>query len=186
MKKFISIWIAALLGAAFCLAQDARGRVPATVVSDVLAVMPCDDAATLAQNMQDLAVSAPATVELLAGRLGEQGSNALPEYALSALAAYVSDPAHARYRDAVREGFAKAIAAQAEPVNHQFLLAQLRLFATADDIGLFRRYVTDELAGSAALATISDLGGKNTILELVESAAAPKASLADVIADYDS
>ena len=184
MKKFISIWIAALLGAAFCLAQDARGRVPATVVSDVLAVMPCDDAATLAQNVQDLAVSAPATVELLVGRLGEQGSNALPEYALSALAAYVSDPAHARYRDAVREGFAKAIAAQAEPVNRQFLLAQLRLFATADDIGLFRRYVTDELAGPAALATIADLGGKNTILELVESAAAPKASLADVIADY--
>ena len=184
MKKFISIWIAALLGASFCLAQDARGRVPATVVSDVLAVMPCDDASTLAQNVQDLAVSAPATVELLAGRLGEQGSNALPEYALSALAAFVSDPAHARYRNAVREGFARGIAAQAEPVNRQFLLAQLRLFATADDIGLFRKYVTDELAGPAALATIADLGGKETILELVESAAAPKTVLADVIADH--
>ena len=183
MKKIVSLIALALVGATLCFGQDARGRVPSTVVSDVLAAMPCDDAATLAQNVQDLAVSAPATVELLAGRLGEQGTNALVEYALSSLAAFVSDPARAQYKDAVREGFAKGIAAQTDPVNRQFLLAQLRMFATAKDVDLFKQYVNDPLAGPAALATIADLGGKNTILELVESAAAPKAALADVIAD---
>ena len=183
MKKIISLIALALVGATLCFGQDARGRVPSTVVSDVLAAMPCDDAATLAQNVQDLAVSAPATVELLAGRLGEQGTNALVEYALSSLAAFVSDPARAQYKDAVREGFAKGIAAQTDPVNRQFLLAQLRMFATAKDVDLFKQYVNDPLSGPAALATIADLGGKNTILELVESAAAPKAALADVIAD---
>ena len=183
MKKIVSLIALALVGATLCFGQDARGRVPSTVVSDVLAAMPCDDAATLAQNVQDLAVSAPATVELLAGRLGEQGTNALVEYALSSLAAFVSDPARAQFKDAVREGFAKGIAAQTDPVNRQFLLAQLRMFATAKDVDLFKQYVNDPLAGPAALATIADLGGKNTILELVESAAAPKAALADVIAD---
>ena len=183
MKKIVSLIALALVGATLCFGQDARGRVPLTVVSDVLAAMPCDDAATLAQNVQDLAVSAPATVELLAGRLGEQGTNALVEYALSSLAAFVSDPARAQYKDAVREGFAKGIAAQTDPVNRQFLLAQLRMFATAKDVDLFKPYVNDPLSGPAALATIADLGGKNTILELVESAAAPKAALADVIAD---
>ena len=183
MKKIVSLIALALVGATLCFGQDARGRVPSTVVSDVLAAMPCDDAATLAQNVQDLAVSAPATVELLAARLGEQGTNALVEYALSSLAAFVSDPARAQYKDAVREGFAKGIAAQTDPVNRQFLLAQLRMFATAKDVDLFKQYVNDPLAGPAALATIADLGGKNTILELVESAAAPKAALADVIAD---
>ena len=183
MKKIVSLIALALVGATLCFGQDARGRVPSTVVSDVLAAMPCDDAATLAQNVQDLAVSAPATVELLAARLGEQGTNALVEYAISSLAAFVSDPAHAQYKDAVREGFAKGIAAQTDPVNRQFLLAQLRMFATAKDVNLFKQYVNDSLAGPAALATIADLGGKSTILELVESAAAPKAALADVIAD---
>ena len=183
MKKILSILVLALVGASLCFAQDARGRVPETVVGDVLAVMPCDNAAILAQNVRDLAVSAPATVELLAGRLGEQGGNALAEYALSSLAAYVSDPANAQYKNAVREGFAKGIAAQADPVNRQFLLAQLRMFATKDDIDLFKKYVSDDLAGPAALATIADLGGKKTILGLLESAAAPKAALADVIAD---
>ena len=183
MKKILSFLVLALVGASLSFAQDARGRVPETVVSDVLAVMPCDNAATLAQNVRDLAISAPATVELLAGRLGEQGGNALVEYAMSSLAAFISDPANAQYKNAVREGFAKGIAAQADPVNRQFLLAQLRLFATADDIDLFKKYVSDNLDGPAALATIADLGGKETILGLVESAAAPKAALADVIAD---
>ena len=183
MKKIVSLIALALLGATLCFGQDARGRVPSTVVSDVLAVMPCDDAAILAQNVQDLAVSAPATVELLAARLGEQGTNALVEYALSSLAAFASDPARAQYKDAVREGFAKGISAQTDPVNRQFLLAQLRLFATAKDIDLYKQYVNDPLAGPAALATIADLGGKNTILDLVGNAAAPKAALADVIAD---
>ena len=183
MKKIVSLIALALVGATLCFGQDARGRVPSTVVSDVLAAMPCEDAATLAQNVQDLAVSAPATVELLAARLGEQGTNALVEYALSSLASFVSDPAHAQYKDAVREGFAQGIAAQADPVNRQFLLAQLRLFATAKDVDLYKKYVNDPLAGPAALATIADLGGKNTILSLVEDAAAPKAALADIIAD---
>ena len=183
MKKFVSLIALALLGATLCFGQDARGRVPSTVVSDVLAVMPCEDAATLAQNVQDLAVSAPATVELLAARLGEQGTNALVEYALSSLAAFASDPARAQYKDAVREGFARGIAAQTDPVNRQFLLAQLRLFATAKDIDLYRKYVNDPLAGPAALATIADLGGEKTILELAENEAAPKAALADVMAD---
>ena len=175
--------VLALTGASLCFAQDARGRVPETVVSDVLAAMPCNDAATLAQNVRDLAVSAPATVELLAGRLGEQGGNALAEYALSSLAAFVSDPANAQYKNAVREGFAKGIAKQVDPVNLQFLLAQLRLFATADDVDLYKNYVSDGLIGPAAVATIADLGGKDAILELVNDAAASKAALADVIAD---
>ena len=180
MKKIVSLIVLALVSATFSFGQDARGRAPETVVSDVLAVMPCNDAATLAQNVQDLAASAPATVELLAARLGEQGTNALVEYALSSLATYISGSV--KYRDAVREGFAKGIAAQTDPVNRQFLLAQLRMFAGAKDIDLFRQYVNDPLAGPAAVATIADLGGKDTILELVRNEAAPKAALADVIA----
>lgn len=180
MKKIVSLIVLALVSATLSFGQDARGRAPETVVSDVLAVMPCNDAATLAQNVQDLAASAPATVELLAARLGEQGTNALVEYALSSLATYISGSV--KYRDAVREGFAKGIAAQTDPVNRQFLLAQLRMFAGAKDIDLFRQYVNDPLAGPAAVATIADLGGKDTILELVRNEAAPKAALADVIA----
>ena len=180
MKKIFSLIVLALVSATLSFGQDARGRAAETVVSDVLAVMPCNDAATLAQNVQDLAASAPATVELLAARLGEQGTNALVEYALSSLATYISGSV--KYRDAVREGFAKGIAAQTDPVNRQFLLAQLRMFAGAKDIDLFRQYVNDPLAGPAAVATIADLGGKDTILELVRNEAAPKAALADVIA----
>ena len=180
MKKIVSLIVLALVSATLSFGQDARGRAPETVVSDVLAVMPCNDAATLAQNVQDLAASAPATVELLAARLGEQGTNALVEYALSSLATYISGSV--KYRDTVREGFAKGIAAQTDPVNRQFLLAQLRMFAGAKDIDLFRQYVNDPLAGPAAVATIADLGGTDTILELVRNEAAPKAALADVIA----
>ena len=182
MKKIFSILALALVSATLAFGQDARGRLPETVVGDVLAAMPCNDAATLAQNVQDLVVSAPATIELLAARLGEQGTNALTEYALSSIAAYISNPANAKYKSAVREGFAKGIAAQADPVNRQFLLAQLRMFATKDDIGLYKQFVNDPLAGPAALATIADLGGRDTVLDLVLNDAAPKTALAGVVA----
>ena len=182
MKKIFSILALALVSATLVFGQDARGRVPETVVGDVLAAMPCADAATLAQNVQDLVASAPATVELLAARLGEQGTNALTEYALSSIAAYISDPANAKYKNAVREGFAKGIAAQADPVNRQFLLAQLRMFATKDDIGLYKQFVNDELAGPAALATIADIGGRDTIMDLALNDEASKTVLAGIIA----
>ena len=182
MKKLLSILALALVSATLAFGQDARGRVPETVVGDVLAAMPCDNVATLAQNVQDLVASAPATVELLAARLGEQGTNALVEYALSSISAYISDPAHAQYKDAVREGFAKGIAAQADPVNRQFLLSQLRMFATKDDVNLYKQFVGDELAGPAALATIADIGGRDTIMDLALNDAAPKTALAGIIA----
>ena len=182
MKKIFSILALALVSATLAFGQDARGRVPETVVGDVLAAMPCSDAATLAQNVQDLVASAPATVELLAARLGEQGTNALTEYALSSIAAYISDPANAKYKNAVREGFAKGIAAQADPVNRQFLLAQLRMFATKDDIGLYKQFVNDPLAGPAALATIADIGGRDTIMDLALNDEASKTVLAGIIA----
>ena len=185
MKKILSILALALVSASLAFGQDARGRVPETVVGDVLAAMPCENATTLAENVRDLAASAPATVELLAARLGEQGTNALVEYALSSIATFISDPAQGRYKDAVREGFAKGISAQSDPVNRQFLLAQLRLFATADDIDLFKQFVTDPLAGPAALATIADLGGRDTILDLALNDTAPKTALAGVIAAQD-
>lgn len=125
-----------------------------------------------------------ATVEELCKRLGEQGINAQGELALTALCTYASDPAHAAIRSDVREGLTKGIAAQADPVNRQFLLSQLRMVATPEDLPVFQNYVTDPIAGPLALRTLADLGGKDAILPLLEDESVPKADLANLVADF--
>ena len=110
MKKILSIVLALSVGFLSLHAQDARKRTVETIVSDVLAQMPASSADIFAQDMGDLAVSAPKSVELLAGMLQSpgKGANNLVEYALSGLVNYVSDPAHSGAKANVLAGLKNA------------------------------------------------------------------------------
>ena len=184
MKKIFSLIALALLCATVSFGQDARGRVPVTVVNDVLATLPAPDAARMAADMADLAKSAPQTVELLCERLqpAAQAQNNLAEYALSGLVAYVSTPANARYADAVREGLRKGISVQADPVQRHFLLQQLRLIATTEDTGLFLQYATDAEAAATAIGALADTpAGDAALMDLLAEGKADKALLSGAV-----
>ena len=123
MKKIISIALSVLLSFSLVLAQDARQRTVETIVADVVAEMPAQNAAAFDRTMADIAKAAPRSVELLAAMLVPQdkGKNNLVEYALSGVTKYVSDPAHSQYKAAVTEGFKAGAAACADKYNKQFL-----------------------------------------------------------------
>ncbi|MBQ2565928.1 MAG: DUF1080 domain-containing protein, partial [Bacteroidales bacterium] len=121
MKKIISIALSVLLSFSLVLAQDARQRTVETIVADVVAEMPAQNAAAFDRTMADIAKAAPRSVELLAAMLVPQdkGKNNLVEYALSGVTKYVSDPAHSQYKAAVTEGFKAGAAACADKYNKQ-------------------------------------------------------------------
>lgn len=131
MKKISSILIALFLLAFSTFAQDSRGRKPETIVQDVLALMPMQNAAELNAEISGLAGSAPQTVVILASMLkpSDAGLNAKVEYAFNALAQYASDPANAGVQPAVKSGLKKAMEDCTDEYNRDFLASLLRIVA---------------------------------------------------------
>lgn len=122
MKKLLTSIL--FLAAALTInAQDARQRTVETVVADVLAAMPANNASDFNTQMSDLAAAAPASVVETAKMMkpaGEGVKNNLYEYALTGLASYAS--ANPQCVDKVREGFAQAVKVTTDSNNKAFLL----------------------------------------------------------------
>ncbi|MCQ2184380.1 MAG: DUF1080 domain-containing protein [Bacteroidales bacterium] len=133
MKKTFSLIIAAVLflGSA-AYAQDARQRTVPTIVQDVLAQMPLQNEEDFAREVKDLADNAPATVTYMAAMLApaSQQSNALYEYAISALVNYATRPENAACVPAVKQGLIDGISVTTDIYNLQFLVSQMRLLRT--------------------------------------------------------
>lgn len=179
MKKlFTSILF---LAAALTInAQDARQRTVETVVADVLAAMPANNAADFNTRIADLAAAAPASVVETAEMLrpaGEGVRNNLYEYALTGLASYAS--ANPQCVDNVREGFVQAIRATQDSNNKALLLNLLRQIAKPADAQLFKEYVSDPALVSAAVGALVDIPGtEDLILGLVKEGTADRRLLA--------
>ncbi len=184
MKKLITSIL--FLAAALTLgAQDARQRTEETVVADVLAAMPANNAADFNTQIADLAAAAPASVVETAKMLkpaGEGVKNNLYEYALTGLASYAS--ANTQCVDKVREGFTQAIKATADSNNKAFLLNLFRQIAKPADAQFFKEYVNDPALASTAIGALVDIPGtEDLILDLVKKGTADRALLATAAAE---
>lgn len=183
---FAAISILSILFSCSLMAQDARQRTVTTVVQDALAQLPAATSADLYREMGDLAGSAPASVEILAGMLvsASEGQNSKVEYAINGLVNYVSDQANARYAAAVRQGLAAAAGKCQDVPCKVFLLQQLRLLATSEDIPVFMEYVADPELGSVAMGAIIGIeGSEDAILELIKNGGASRPLLAYAAAE---
>lgn len=104
-------------------AQDARQRTVETVVADVLAAMPAQDANQFASQMADLAATAPESIVRVAAMMrpaAEGVRNNIYEYALSGVVNYVSDPAHKDKAANVVKGLQKAAESCQDAANKAF------------------------------------------------------------------
>ena len=128
MKKIFST-ILTLVCAVTLMAQSPANRTVTTIVADVLAQMPAKNQTEFDKLMADLSSTGAEGVQMLLGRINTSGqvNNAAVEYALNGLAAFVSAPDKAQERQAVKEGFLKALAATDVPEMKGFITQQLYL-----------------------------------------------------------
>lgn len=132
MKKIYSILILLAL-AVSVYAQDARQRTVQTIVADVLAAMPAQNSADFATQIGDLAKAAPQSVVEVASMLkpaGEGVKNAIYEYALTGLVAYVNDPAHGDKKADVLKGLQDAANVCKDPTNKELLTSLQRMLGS--------------------------------------------------------
>lgn len=188
MRLIISIFISlSVLAAAMPLsvAQDVRQRTDVTIVQDALAQLPASSAEALEKEMEDLALSAPGSVGILAGMMvpASEGQNSKVEYAINGLVNYACSHEEGKYSEAVRQGLASAIEKCTDLPNRVFLLTQFGLLAQKDDVPVLLKYVQDEGTASVALGILTSIeGSEDAIMELVRTGGASRPLLADAVA----
>ncbi|MDD7456553.1 MAG: DUF1080 domain-containing protein [Bacteroidales bacterium] len=148
MKKIFTI-IASLALVFSVYAQDARQRTTETIVADVLAAMPAQDASQFNEQMKDLAAAAPESIIEIARIMkpaGEGVRNSIYEYALSGVVYYVTDPAHKENATNVLMGLQQAAEACSDAANKAFI-ESLEMYLKPAETQLMAQKLTVKEAG---------------------------------------
>ncbi|MBR4433930.1 MAG: DUF1080 domain-containing protein, partial [Bacteroidaceae bacterium] len=136
--------------------RDARHRTAATIIADGLAQLPAKDVTVFNTVMNEIASTGAAGVQSLADMLvpATEGQNATVEYALSGLAAYVTDKGNTALRKNVREGLKASLATCADKTNKAFLLSLLQQCGTAEDAPVFVSCLKDDYLKDFAMRAL--------------------------------
>lgn len=185
MKKILSIVLCLFMTLAV-YGQDARQRTVETIVADVLAQLPAQSGSDFETNFEDLAKSAPRSVEVLASMFKplSEGKNNLLQYAVAGLVTYASDAEC--YKEQVNLGLSHAIASCRDLDNKAFFLRQLRYVSSGKNVELMKSCISEPKLSPLALAVLEEVeGGREAILELAQAGKVEKALLARSVATLD-
>ena len=181
MKKlFIILALAALLPWSV-VAQDARMRTSETIIADALNQLPASDKKVFDEVLGELVSTGAGGIAQVAGMLvpASEGKNAIVEYALNGVVAYVTTPGKDAERAVVRKGLIQALDACKDNPNKALLLILLRMCGEAEDAPVFVKYLNDEYLAEWAISGLTSIKGtEEVLLDLMKKEAAPKATLA--------
>ena len=181
MKKlFIILALAALLPWSV-VAQDARMRTSETIIADALNQLPASDKKVFDEVLGELVSTGAGGIAQVAGMLvpASEGKNAIVEYALNGVVAYVTTPGKDAERAVVRKGLIQALDACKDNPNKALLLTLLRMCGEAEDAPVFVKYLNDEYLAEWAISGLTSIKGtEEVLLDLMKKEAAPKTALA--------
>ena len=181
MKKlFIILALAAWLPWSVA-AQDARMRTSETIIADALNQLPASEKKVFDEVMGELASTGAEGIAQVAEMLvpASEGKNAIVEYALNGVVAYVSAPGKEAAKAAVRKGLVQALEACTDNPNKAFLLTLLRVCGEAEDAPVFVKYLNDDYLAEWAISGLTSIKGtEDVLLDLMKQESAPKAMLA--------
>ena len=181
MKKlFIILALAAWLPWSVA-AQDARMRTSETIIADALNQLPASEKKVFDEVMGELASTGAEGIAQVADMLvpASEGKNAIVEYALNGVVAYVTTPGKEAEKAIVRKGLIQALDACKDNPNKAFLLTLLRMCGEAEDAPVFVKYLNDEYLAEWAISGLTTIKGtEEVLLDLMKKEAATKAMLA--------
>ena len=161
MKKlFIILALAALLPWSV-VAQDARMRTSETIIADALNQLPASEKKVFDEVMSELVSTGAEGIAQVADMLvpASEGKNAIVEYALNGVVAYVTTPDKEAEKTIVRKGLIQALDACKDNPNKAFLLTLLRMCGEAEDAPVFVKYLNDEYLVEWAISGLTTIKG---------------------------
>ena len=181
MKKlFIILALAAWLPWSVA-AQDARMRTSETIIADALNQLPASEKKVFDEVMSELVSTGAEGIAQVADMLvpAGEGKNAVVEYALNGVVAYVTTPGKEAEKAIVRKGLIQALDVCKDNPNKAFLLTLLRMCGEAEDAPVFVKYLNDEYLAEWAISGLTAIKGtEEVLLDLMKKEAAPKTALA--------
>ena len=181
MRKIFMIVALATLLPWTLTAQDARKRRTETIVADALNQLPASNKQVFDEVMGELVSTGAKGIAQVADMLvpADKGKNAIMEYALNGVVAYVSAPGKEAEKAIVRDGLKQALDACTDNPNKAFLLTLLRMCGELEDAPIFVSYLNDDYLAEWAIAGLTTIKGTEEILlGLMQQEAASKEMLA--------
>ena len=181
MKKLFIILALAVLLPWSAVAQDARMRTSETIIADALNQLPASEKKVFDEVMSELVSTGAEGIAQVADMLvpAGEGKNAIVEYALNGVVAYVTTPGKEAEKTIVRKGLIQALDACKDNPNKAFLLTLLRMCGEAEDAPVFVKYLNDEYLAEWAISGLTTIKGtEEVLLDLMKKEAAPKTALA--------
>lgn len=181
MKKLFIILALAVLLPWSAVAQDARMRTSETIIADALNQLPASEKKVFDEVMSELVSTDAEGIAQVADMLvpASEGKNAIVEYALNGVVAYVTTPGKEAEKAIVRKGLIQALDACKDNPNKAFLLTLLRMCGEAEDASVFVKYLNDEYLAEWAISGLTTIKGtEEVLLDLMKKEAAPKTALA--------
>lgn len=181
MKKLFIILALAVLLPWSAVAQDARMRTSETIIADALNQLPASEKKVFDEVMSELVSTGAEGIAQVADMLvpAGEGKNAVVEYALNGVVAYVTTPGKEAEKAIVRKGLIQALDVCKDNPNKAFLLTLLRMCGEAEDAPVFVKYLNDEYLAEWAISGLTAIKGTGEVLlDLMKKEAAPKTALA--------
>ena len=181
MKKLFIILALAVWLPWSAVAQDARMRTSETIIADALNQLPASEKKVFDEVMSELVSTGAEGIAQVADMLvpAGEGKNAVVEYALNGVVAYVTTPGKEAEKAIVRKGLIQALDACKDNPNKAFLLTLLRMCGEAEDAPVFVKYLNDEYLAEWAISGLTTIKGtEEVLLDLMKKEAASKTALA--------
>lgn len=160
---------------------DSRNRTVETIIIDNLGQLPAPTHQKYVQAMSEIAATGAKGIVQLAAMLGPAATtqNAKFEYALNSVTDYVMTPGNQKYLDGVRKGLVEALEKCTDNANKAFLMTQLQKCATANEVGVFEKYLSDKYLQDYAIRGLAATPGiDGETLNIIKGEKAPKSALA--------
>lgn len=155
--KRVYLLLLALLITSVAIAQSPSGRLPKTVVADVLAQMPAKNSDIYMQMMNDLVESGTEGLALLTGGMSPDGDNTAVSYAIGGLTYYVTTPGKEKERAAVEQAIIGALERASDREIKAFFIRQLQVVGTDASIDVLKKYAVGKELVQEAVAALTEL-----------------------------
>ena len=165
MKKLYALILIALMLPWAVMAQSPANRLPKTIVADVLAQMPTQNAGDYHQMMLDLISSGAEGLALLMDEIKPEAANdnTAPGFAIGGLSYYVTGPGRELAREEVQKALINGLEKSPDREVKAFFIRQIEIVGNDGAIAVLTKYALQSDLSQEALNALGQIGSPQAV-----------------------
>ncbi len=163
MKKQYNLILLICLLASQVWAQKEQGRTTTTIIADILAQVPADNAKKLDKNNENIAALGQAGIVEMAAMLTApgKGDNTKIQFAIGGFTFAATQAGKEAWRKIAAEAYGNALSKVNDDYNKQFLIYQLQSVGKDESVDILKSYLDNEKLSGPAARALARIGTTN-------------------------